>query len=174
MRDRWDSVTPAEASAARWRAVGRVLNTHVRPVLSADAIAEATDIAREWRGDGHVALLATVPLSGAECTVISYALGKGRSFLKASRSWADGEWSAAVDRLTADGWISAEDAMTDQGKVRRRALEARTNELAAAMWDGFDDATVNRLGDLLEPAVEALTAADYFAMFGRPAPTAEG
>lgn len=209
MRNRWDSVSPAEASAARWRAVGRVLDKHVRPVLSADAIAEATGIAqravdglrwpgrplaaghasildqcpdddlvllwqlmavlREWRGDGHVALLATEPLSGAECTVLSYALSRGTSFLKASRSWGDDEWSAAVDHLTADGWISAEDAMTEEGKVRRRALETRTNELAAAMWDGFDDATVNRLGDLLEPAVDSLTAADYFAMFGRPA-----
>lgn len=213
MRGRWESVTPAEASAARWRAVGRVLDTHVRPVLSADAIAESIDIAaravdgltwpgrplaaghaaivdrcpdddlvrlwqlvavlREWRGDGHIALLTTESLSGAECTVISYALSRGRSFLKASRGWADDEWSAAVDRLVDDGWISAEDAMTDEGKARRRALETRTNELAAQMWRGFDDATVNRFGDLLEPAVDALTAADYFAMFGRPAPTTE-
>ncbi len=214
MRDRWDSVSPAEASAARWRAVGRVLNTHVRRVLPADAVAEATDIAqravdalawpgrplaaghaavldqcpdddlvrlwqlvavlREWRGDGHVALLTAEPLSGAECTVITHALSKGRGFLKSSRRWSDDDWSAAVDRLTADGWISGEDAMTDEGKVRRRALEARTNELAAPMWSGFDDATVNRLGDLLEPAVEALTAAGYFAMFGRPAPEPAG
>ncbi len=214
MRGRWETVSPAEASAARWQAVGRVLDAHVRPVMSAEAVAEATAIVeravdgltwpgrplaaghaavldqcpdddlvrlwhlttvlREWRGDGHVALLTTEPLSGVECTVISHALAKGRSFLKASRSWRDDEWAAAVERLVATGWISAEDTMSDEGKVRRRALETRTNELAAEMWDGFDDATVNRLGDVLEPAVEALTAADYFAMFGRPAPKTDG
>ncbi len=205
----WDRVTPEQALAARWQAVARVLDSHVRPALSDDAVAEATDIAqravdgltwpgrplaaghaasleqcpdhdlvrlwqllsvlREWRGDGHVALLTAEPLDGVECTVITYALSKGRSFLKRSRSWPDEVWSSAVDRLTAEGWISAEDAMTDEGKARRRQLETRTNEVAAAMWNGFDDATVNRLGDLLEPAVEALTAANYFAMFGRPA-----
>ena len=131
-------------------------------------------VLREWRGDGHIALLTAEPLSGSECTVITYALSRGRSFLKASRSWSDDEWSAAVERLVADGWISAEDAMTDDGKARRRSLETRTNELAVPMWDGIDDATVNRLGDLLEPAVEALTAANYFAMFGRPAPSKDG
>jgi len=214
MRGRWEAVTPADVSAARWRAVGRVLDTHVRPIMSANDIAEATDVAeravdgltwpgrplaaghaavldqcrdndlvrlwqliavlREWRGDGHIALLTAEPLSGSECTVITYALSRGRSFLKASRSWSDDEWSAAVERLVADGWISAEDAMTDDGKARRRSLETRTNELAVPMWDGIDDATVNRLGDLLEPAVEALTAANYFAMFGRPAPSKDG
>lgn len=213
MHRRWDAVTPEAATAARWRAVKRVLDTHVRPCMSNDAIAEAGDVAkrvvdgltwpgrplaaghaaivdqcpdddlvrlwqlvavlREWRGDSHIALLTAEPLSGCECTVISYALSRGRSFLKASRSWSDEEWSSAVAGLTAGGWISAEDAMTDEGKARRRALETRTNELAAPMWNGFDDATVNRFGDLLEPAVEALTAAKYFEKFGRPAPSDE-
>jgi len=204
----WDGITPAEAQAARWRAVSRVLDQHVRPIMAPDDIAEATDIlsttvagldwagrplaagnaailddcpdddlvrlwqlntvVREWRGDAHIALLITEPLSGVECTVISYALSKGSSFLKRSRNWSDEAWSAAVDRLTADGWISAEDAMTGEGKARRRRLEERTNELALAMWAGLDDATVNRLGDLLEPAVNALTEAGYFTYFGRP------
>jgi hypothetical protein len=32
------------------------------------------------------------------------------------------------------------------------------------------DAAVNRFGDLLEPAVEALTMGGYFAAVGRPPP----
>ena len=207
----WSRAWPEQVQAARWTAVARVLDTHVRPVMDPAAIAEATQIlqravdgltwpgrplaagnravldacpdddlvrlwqlntiVREWRGDGHIALLVTEPLDGCECTVISYALSKGTSFLKGSRAWPQEQWSAAVERLTAGGWIEAEDAMSDEGKTRRRDLERRTNELAAPIWDGLGDDTVNRLGDILEPAVAALTGADYFARFGRPAPT---
>jgi hypothetical protein len=34
----------------------------------------------------------------------------------------------------------------------------------------MNDAAVNRFGDLLEPAVEALTMGGYFAAVGRAAP----
>ncbi len=121
-------------------------------------------IIREWRGDAHIGLLIAEPLTGAECTVISHALKGG--FTKASRAWPDEVWDAAVARLTADGWISDEETLTAEGAARREALEARTNEVSAPVWAGFDDAEVNRLGDLLQPLVDGIAEAGHLKPIG--------
>lgn len=111
-------------------------------------------IVREWRGDAHIALLTTEPLSPVECTVVTNAQYGG--FTKASRGWDPDTWGAAVARLIDRGWISDEDTLTDAGKQRRHHLEQRTNELSTAMWAGLSDGEVNRLGDLLAPVVDAV------------------
>lgn len=121
-------------------------------------------IIREWRGDAHIALLVTEPLSGVECTVISHAQKGG--FTKASRGWPEGQWNAAVDRLTREGWISDEETLTPEGVARRAELEDKTNQLAAPMWAGFTDDEVNRLGDLLQPLVDALAEAGHLKPIG--------
>ena len=54
--------------------------------------------------------------------------------------------------------------------VKRGLIERRTNEIDAVVWNGMTDAAVNRFGDLLEPAVEALTVGGYIAAVGRPPP----
>ena len=211
----WDEVTPEDAQLARWRAVARVLDAHVAPVLSAEAIAEATELAaaavehlswagrplaagnaavlgdlaeselsgnslvrlwqlvsvlREWRGDAHIGLLVAEPLDGAECTVVSAALSsKIAGAIKATRSWSDADWDAAINRLTARGWVDGEGGITDLGRSQRAAIERRTNELAAAMCDEIGVAGVDRLVELLAPANKALLDANYFAAIGRPA-----
>ncbi len=55
--------------------------------------------------------------------------------------------------------------------MKRGLIEGRTNEIDAVVWDGMNDEAVNRFGDLLEPAVEALTMDGYFTAVGRPPPT---
>lgn len=52
----WKTTTPAEFQSARWRAVKKVLDQHVRPVMTASEITEATSLAQtasdnlEWAG----------------------------------------------------------------------------------------------------------------------------
>jgi len=206
----WATTTPQQAQAARWAAAGAILNEHVRPVMSDEAVEEATAIlqtavdnlswpgrplaagnaavladcpadnlvylwqlatvVREWRGDTHIALLVAEPLDGTECTVITHALKGGKGFTKAARAWPDDQWDTAVARLIQQGWISAEDTLTEDGRVRRARVEDRTDELSARIWSGQDDETINRLGDLLQPGVDALTAAGHLAPVGFPAP----
>jgi hypothetical protein len=112
-------------------------------------------IVREWRGDAHIAVLTTEPLSPAECTVISWAIS-GSQQVKDSRGWAEPVWDAAVAGLIERGWMSDTTTMSDEGKQHRGAVEVRTNELARAMWTGLDDAAVNHIGDLLAPVVDAI------------------
>ena len=92
--------------------------------------------------------------------------------IRSTRAWSEDDWSKAVDRLRSRGWLD-DDGVTEEGRVKRGLIERRTNEIDAVVWNGMTDAAVNRFGDLLEPAVEALTVGGYFAAVGRP-PPAEG
>lgn len=158
---------------------GRALagaNAAVLPMLSEDEFAgdkllrlwQLTTIIREWRGDVHIALLVAEPLDPAECTVVSEIMTGNGGFVKGSRQWPEDMWNAAVERLTARGWVEADGTtMTPDGRAARKALEDRTDELSAAMWAGFTDTEVNRLGNYLDAGVEALTEAGRLKVLGR-------
>jgi hypothetical protein len=114
-------------------------------------------IIREWRGDTHIGLLIAEPLSGVECSVVSYARDHGKGIVKGSRSWPEEEWDGALASLTGRGLLASEDALTDEGKTWRDELERRTNERCAEIWANHDDAAVNRLGDLLQKVNDGLS-----------------
>lgn len=121
-------------------------------------------VIREWRGDTHVALLMTEPLDGTECTVVTHARQGG--FTKASRSWPEDKWDAAVARLVERGWLVDEDTLTEQGSNDRQRLEDRTSALSAVMWDAIDESSGERLVKLLEPLVDAIAQAGYLKPVG--------
>jgi len=127
-------------------------------------------ILREWRGDAHIGLLIAEPLDGCECTVVSEHLFHMPGVIRSTRAWSENDWSKAVDRLRSRGWLD-DDGVTGEGRTKRGLIERRTNEIDAVVWDGMNDEAVNRFGDLLEPAVEALTMDGYFTAVGRPPPT---
>ena len=129
-------------------------------------------ILREWRGDAHIGLLIAEPLDGCECTVVSEHLFQRPGIIRSTRAWSEADWSRAVERLTGRGWLDA-DGITDEGRERRSVIERRTNELDALAWNGMDDQELHRFADLLKSAIEALTAGNYFAAMGRPAPKDE-
>jgi len=116
-------------------------------------------IVREWRGDTHIGLLIAEPLSGVECSVVSYARDQGKGIVKGSRSWPEEEWDAALASLKGRGLLASEEALTDEGRTWRNDLEHRTNELCAEIWANHDDAEVNRLGDLLQKLNDGLNQA---------------
>jgi hypothetical protein len=94
----------------------------------------AQSILREYRGDGHVAILLTHGLSGIEALVTHAASGDVPSgVLRATRGWSDAQWQTAVDSLKARGWLAEGDdlAFTDWGAGQRKEIEVRTDALAA-------------------------------------------
>ncbi len=126
-------------------------------------------VMREWRGDGHIALLLTAPLDGAECTVVSEAMTGRRGVVQKSRAWSDDDWTAAVARLTDRGWLDDQGELTDTGRGARAELEAATNRDSIPMWATVGNDEALRFGSLIAPATKALLAANYFAAIGRPA-----
>src|SRR5215510_15409578 len=64
----------------------------------------AQTLLREYRGDGHVAVLTAEGLSGVEALVTHAATNDiPAELLASSRAWPQPEWDAAVDRLRVRG-----------------------------------------------------------------------
>lgn len=118
-------------------------------------------VLREYRGDGHVAVLTTAGLSPVEAIVL-YAGWQdrvSRRFLQATRLWDDEAWDGALDSLAERGWAD-ENGLTSTGMAFRQGLEDRTDAAAAAPWDNLGEGATRRLWDLLRP-VAAAVAVDY-------------
>ncbi len=126
-------------------------------------------VLREWRGDGHIALLVTEPLSPCECTVMSEAMLGRPGNVKKSRAWSETDWATAEASLAERGWLDASGDITDAGRSARTEIERRTNEDSLTMLAAIGEQGAARLGELLAPAAKALLQANYFAAIGRPA-----
>ncbi|MEU9185293.1 hypothetical protein AB0D14_12135 [Streptomyces sp. NPDC048484] len=157
--DRVDSAELAEAAALARRAAEAV-DLAGRPLAAANAelpwptaphrqLWHAATILREHRGDGHLAALLVAGLDPIESLVSFAAIGAASVERFESRGWRKEEWSAASGRLVARGLLSEDGTATDAGRVLRREVERRTDELAAAPWRALGPDATGRLADLL-------------------------
>ena len=64
----------------------------------------AQSILREYRGDGHIALLVTHGLSGLEA-LITHAAGDAQHLLRATRAWSE-QTDAAGTGCGERGWLT--------------------------------------------------------------------
>ena len=114
----------------------------------------AQSILREFRGDGHVALLVVHGLSGIESLITHAAAGDVPAHvLRTSRGWSQEEWDAAVDVLRGRGWLQRGEGLrfTDWGEAQRRAIEDGTDALAAAPYAVLGDDGCAELRALARP-----------------------
>lgn len=107
---------------------------------------------REWRGDGHIAALVLAGLVPTEALVFHEAdhpagstkpSSMGRKATQRSRQWSDDEWNAAADDLAARGLLVNADGhqtLTDRGLELYRWVEDFTDDAAASVWVGVEDA----------------------------------
>ncbi|MEU3275324.1 hypothetical protein ABZ639_31110 [Saccharomonospora sp. NPDC006951] len=115
---------------------------------------------REFRGDGHVAILLGHRLGGLAALVTHTATGKGFTvdMAKKRRGWSDEQWSGAVADLTAGGVLDDAGALTEKGRAEREAIEAETDAVTAPPWQriGIDkSARIQELGSILSKRVVA-------------------
>lgn len=121
-------------------------------------------IVREWRGDGHVAALATAPVTALEALVLHAATGQvPRAGLQATRQWNDEAWDAAVTALVGRGLVDADGSFTEDGRSFRHEIERRTNVAAAPLVDAIGVDDTRRLIDLLKPVQQRLIESGAFA-----------
>ena len=109
----------------------------------------AQTLLREYRGDGHVALLRADGLSGVEALVTHAATGDLPPFaLQSSRAWPDEDWAAAVASLQARGDLDGDGQFTEAGRARRLRIEDQTDVLAVPAYAGLSDDDAERLVQL--------------------------
>ena len=123
----------------------------------------AMKILREHRGDGHIACLVVEGLSGIEALVVHEALGPGppMGILRPMRGWSHEAWADAIRGLRRRDWLTDDDVPTlsEEGRRRRRAIEDRTDELAANAFEPIGGANVERMITIGGNVAKALNAA---------------
>jgi hypothetical protein len=129
----------------------------------------AITVLREFRGDGHVALLTAAGLSGIEALVVHAATGDvPAAVLQSSRGWSDDDWTAAVAGLAKRGVVDSDGRFTEAGRVDREALEAATDVLAAEPWETLGADAGARLRQLVRPWSKAIVDAGAIGFQVRP------
>lgn len=111
---------------------------------------QATAVLREWRGDGHIAVLVGAGFEPVEACVFHEAShpdptvrkrSMGRTRTMRTRGWDDDTWRAAAERLASRGLLSIGDdgeALTPAGGELYDAVETATDD--AAVWTNAPDA----------------------------------
>ncbi|MFF5990235.1 SCO6745 family protein [Prauserella flavalba] len=99
---------------------------------------------REYRGDGHIAVLVSEGLAGLPALITHTATGKGfvEDFARRMRGWSEEQWAEASGELRERGLLDAEGRLTEPGTEMRQRIEEQTNAAAVApfRWVGADKA----------------------------------
>ena len=112
----------------------------------------AATLLREQRGDGHVAVLATLGVSGRESNVLHAAAGRvPREMIMRSRDYDEEQWDHYSQRLARRGLLDGDGALTDAGRDLKQRIEETTDRLALSALDVLDDDEVERLFRALTP-----------------------
>lgn len=120
---------------------------------------DTATIAREFRGDGHVASLVTAGVPGIDALMLDVATGasfRPRAAQK-TRGYTDEEWQSAQARLAEAGLITVDrddrghdlPTLTEAGRELKEQVEKLTDGTVAAAWSVLDD---DRLESLLSPS----------------------
>lgn len=92
----------------------------------------AASVLREYRGDGHVAVLTAANVGPVDANILQVGIGKAGDDQQSLRGWSDEEWAAGLERLRARGWIQetaalTEVGLTELGRAEREEIEALTD-----------------------------------------------
>ncbi|WP_433477581.1 SCO6745 family protein [Spirillospora sp. CA-142024] len=119
----------------------------------------AQTLLREFRGDGHVAVLTAEGVTPLEALVLHAATGTiPTPFLKATRAWPAAEWDATVEGLRGRGLLDGE-SLTTEGEDFRRHIEDRTDALALPAYSALGEDGCGRLAELARPFGRAVVDA---------------
>jgi hypothetical protein len=109
----------------------------------------AADLAREHRGDSHVAAAVTAGIGPCEMSILTELwLGYQMGEYSNTRGWPKQHVEASIAKLTVAGFV-ADWQMTSKGRAFRDQVEERT--------DASQRTLVQALGDELETVIEQVT-----------------
>lgn len=123
----------------------------------------AQTLLREYRGDGHIALLLAEGLDGLGALITHAATGSiSAESLRTTRAWSEQEWAAGLELARTQGWLEpgAQLALTEEGQRRRQSIEDRTDELAVYPYEAMGADGCHRFAELVSSLSAAVMAAD--------------
>lgn len=153
--------TPAEAgellraAVAGCRPEGRALfAAHAAlpwPLEARAAVWHGANLLREYRGDGHIAVLLSHGLRAVDAVALHAAVRpQGSDFLLNSRMWGEEAYSQARARLVARGFMDESGKATDGGLKFREMIEVETDRIASAPFEELGAARAERLLEILK------------------------
>ena len=155
-----DLATKAATSApTEGRVMYAALRTLPLPEEPVARLWHAANMLREHRGDGHVAALVAEHIGGTEAHVLS-ALAVGiypAETFGRIHHLPKARLAAVMDGLRARGLVDASGHFTDAGRECKERIEARTDDLATAPYEGLTPSELDQLVADLEPISAALS-----------------
>lgn len=122
-----------------------------------EALWHAADLLREFRGDGHNAVLLAAGLNGPEALALNCAFsGWNRDFSYMLRGWPEQVYEEAHRSLQERGFLDDELAITDAGLKFRDMLEIETDRAAADAYAALSEQQADELLGTLEPLGQAV------------------
>ena len=123
----------------------------------------AQTLLREYRGDGHIAVLVAEGLSGIEAHVAHIATGTMPvEMMRGTRAWSEPDYQRAVDRLIERGLVARTDegtSLTEAGAAQRQRIEDLTDSLSAAPYIAAGEAACAELRQVGRPLSQAIVDA---------------
>jgi hypothetical protein len=124
----------------------------------------AQTLLREFRGDGHIAVLVAEGLSGIDAHITHIATQlMPVEIMRSTRAWPDDQFAAGVESLVARGIVHQLDtgviALTDAGSAQRDRIEALTDSLAAAPYAAAGEQVCTNLRRAARPLAQAIVDA---------------
>jgi hypothetical protein len=110
------------------------------------------NLLREYRGDGHIAVLLSHQVDAVEALLLhSPFIGGRRDVLLGSRMWDEATAAAASERLSKRGLLKPDGPLTDAGEKFREMIELETDRLATAPFDALGPEGCDELIAILRP-----------------------
>lgn len=143
---------------------GRPLGTAnaALPVPDAPHLAlwQALTTLREYRGDGHVAVLVGLEIDPCAAHVLAAASGRSpESDAKRYHKWTESQWSAALYDLGRRGWLRTDGTLSAAGALVRERIETDTDRLAARPYRELGRARTEELVASVRPVSDLVMAA---------------
>ncbi|MFG2004007.1 MarR family winged helix-turn-helix transcriptional regulator [Spirillospora sp. NPDC048911] len=145
---------------------GRVLYAGLRalevPQEPVARLWHAATLLREYRGDGHNAVLVAHGIGGTEAHVLmALSLGMRAEEFGRLHHLPKARLAAVVDGLRGRGLVDGNGEFTAAGRELRERVEALTDELAAPVYDVLSTDELDELIAGLEPIAAARQAVDH-------------
>ncbi len=124
--------------------MGRPLFSGLRdqawPTTPVGILWRSCELAREFRGDGHVAICLGEGLDPVTMNVLTELfVGFPLGTYSASRAWSAEQIADAAEDLRSAGLLDDDDRLTEPGLEFRREIEARTDALDQPLIDAIGD-----------------------------------